>query len=221
MHTLEEALPVACAVGARAAEQPVHLVGAHHRSGLVVHLPAAHVSERERLLQEPPLLRERLLEALALGQVGLDGNVVMHAAVRIADRLDVECDPQLAAVLGVVEHLHAGHRLASLQCLAHSCHHLGVGAGAVQERRGPPAAHFIERPSGDARVGVVDPLDAALGIGDHDHVGHMLDDELEGAQVVPGNGGRRGRYSRHGTHAEAENSRRNPWLHPDPFFANP
>ena len=124
-----------------------------------------------------------LLQAAPLGDVGGHRDEAAEPAAFVLQRLDVGVDPELAAVPGAqqqfVAHADAG-RNGTPQPLARG----GVVVLAVEQQRRELAARFIDTVAGGPREGVVDPLDAALGVGDDDQVVGARGNERQSRQLA-------------------------------------
>ncbi len=146
----------------------------------VVRHAAGETPDRFHLLRlQEPLLRlvERRLGALALGHVLLHRHVVGDAAVAVDERRDRGLDPHEVAVLLAVDQL-----ASPLAAGGDRAPEVAVGLGRrlarLQEPRVPAdrLLRGVARALGEARV---DVLDRAVGIGDDDRRGALLDGARE------------------------------------------
>ena len=161
------------------AGQPQHLLGRRvavdHGAGRILQ----HDAHRQRGEQRGHL--QPLLDAL--GDVGLDTHEAARPAGVVDERLHVEVDPVLAAVLRAVEQLDA-HAAPGVERLAQAGHGRGVGALALQQLARRTADRLGERVAAQAREGVVGPHDAALDVGDEHDVVRALGREREPLELA-------------------------------------
>jgi len=108
----------------------------------------------------------------------------------VGHRHDAQLDPELRAVLAVVEHFH-DHRLPALQRRAQCVERRAVGVRPLQQTRGAPQ-DLGGRIAGRARESLVDVDDARPrlverpGLGDQDRVVGVDHNRLQQAQALLG-----------------------------------
>jgi hypothetical protein len=98
------------------------------------------------------------------------------------DRLHVERDPVQAAIARVVDQFLL-EALARCEVPAHARHRRGIRLRALQQVSGHVAYRLCGGDSGQPGERVVDPLDMAVGIGDHHGVAGSARHEGQLAQL--------------------------------------
>ena len=135
------------------------------------------------LLELRVLLQDGALLALALGDVRLHRDEAFDAPAGVEHRGDLQRDPVRTAAPGAIQQLLA-HRTAFAQRLRDARHGLRVGLRALQQRARLAAGDVGQRVPGELGEGAVDPLGAALCIGDDDHVVGRARDDGQARQLV-------------------------------------
>ena len=117
---------------------------------------------------------QRLLGQFALGDVPLHRHPMREPAFFIGNRHDVEFEPELASILGVIQQFGT-HGLPGFQRLLDTIQLGAIGFWALQNTR-RLAQHFFTAVAGTARKSVVDEHDTRpglvnrFGFCDHHHV---------------------------------------------------
>ena len=121
---------------------------------------------------------ELLLGLDARGDVGLDGDEILDGPLVAEHGLHIEMDME-AAVAGGELHRVRGDGLAAGQGGGDAPDGPGVALGAGERSGQRLPGHLVEGAAREAAVAFVDPLNAALVVGDDDRVVRLAGDEGE------------------------------------------
>ncbi len=158
------------------------LIGPANLFGAQVHRPSTHAPDAPGAVQKGLARQQRLRVLAALGHVVLDRHE-SHEFTRLGfQRLYFQFDPVLAPGLAAVEQFPM-KRQARIQGLPDARELARIGAFELHKLASAAPHHLTHAVAGDALEAVIDPGDAALGVGDHDRVGGALRHQRQAFEV--------------------------------------